>query len=139
LTKNRNENRGLPPVGLASLLVILSVLALTVFALLALSTVRANSRLRQQTGQAVLDYYAADCAAEEILARLRNGEVPQGVRQENGRYLYECTVSPTQILQVEVETDGLDFRVFRWQAVSTARWDNSEDLPVWNGEEGAVP
>lgn len=139
MTKNRNESRGMPPVGLASLLVILSVLALTVFALLALSTVRANSRLRQQTEQAVLGYYAADCEAEEILARLRNGEVPQGVRQENGRYFYECTISPTQTLQVEVETDGLDFQLFRWQAVSTTRWETEEDLPVWNGKEGAAP
>lgn len=137
--KNRNESRGLPPVGLTSLLVILSVLALTVFALLALSSVRANSRLRQQTEQAVLDYYAADCAAEEILARLRNGEVPRGVRRETDRWVYECTVSSTQILQVEAETDGLDYHVFRWQAVSSSRWETEDDLPVWSGEEGAVP
>ena len=62
-----------PPVGGASLLVVFAVLCLTVFALLSLSTVRANGRLSEASAQAVADYYAADCAAQEILARLRAG------------------------------------------------------------------
>ena len=53
-----------PPVGGASLLVVFAVLCLTVFALLSLSTVRANGRLSETSAQAVADYYAADCAAQ---------------------------------------------------------------------------
>ena len=139
--KKTTDKRGAPlPIGLASLLVTLTVLALTVFALLTLSTVRAESRLRQQTEEAVLDYYAADCAAAEILARLRCGEVPAGVRQEDDRFFYACTISPTQTLRVEVQICGTDARILRWQAVSTAQWETDENLPVWNGgEEGAAP
>lgn len=139
--KKTTDKRGAPlPIGLASLLVTLTVLALTVFALLTLSTVRAESRLRQRSEETVLGYYAADCAAEEILARLRRGELPTGVRREGDRYFYECTVSPTQTLLVEAEVIGTDARVLRWQAVSTAQWKTDENLPVWNGgEEGAAP
>ncbi|MEG0780884.1 MAG: hypothetical protein RR426_09800, partial [Oscillospiraceae bacterium] len=68
-----------PAVGGSSLLVIFAVLCLTVFSLLALSTVEANGRLSLAMAQSVEDYYAADCAAEEILSRLRAGEVPDGV------------------------------------------------------------
>ena len=62
-----------PPVvvGAVSLLTIFAVLCLTVFALLSLSTVQADERLSDKSFAAVEGYYAADCAAEEILAQLR--------------------------------------------------------------------
>ena len=62
-----------PALGGASLLVIFAVLALTVFALLSLSTVRADVRLGDASAQAVVNYYAADGRAQEILACLRTG------------------------------------------------------------------
>ena len=68
-----------PALGGSSLLVAFAVLALTVFALLSLSTVRADVRLADASAQAVTDYYAADCQAQEILARLRSGETVEGV------------------------------------------------------------
>ena len=94
-----------PPVGGASLLVVFAVLCLTVFALLSLSTVRANGRLSEASAQAVADYYAADCAAQEILARLRAGEEPEGVEFEGFGELYAsyaCPISDQQELRVEV-------------------------------------
>ena len=63
-----------PVVGGSSLLVIFAVLCLTVFALLSLSTVRADVRLSEASAQAVSGYYQADCQAEAILARLRSGD-----------------------------------------------------------------
>ena len=53
-----------------------AVLCLTVFAVLSLTTVQADARLAEASARAVEEYYAADCAAQEILARLRNGETP---------------------------------------------------------------
>ena len=67
-----------PPVGGVSLLVVFAVLCLTVFALLSLSTVRADDRLSQASARAVSGYYAADCQAQEVLARLRAGELYRG-------------------------------------------------------------
>ena len=124
----------LPVVGISSLLVIFAVLCLTVFALLSISTVQAHERLRENNATAVEGYYAADCAAEEILARLRSGEVPAGVAEYDGVYAYTCTISETQALAVEVAVDGTDYTILRWQAVSTAHWQADDSLPVWNAE-----
>ena len=54
-----------PAVGGVSLLVVFAVLCLTVFALLSLSTVRADARLSEASAQSVADYYAADCEAQK--------------------------------------------------------------------------
>lgn len=76
---NRNDRFSPPAVGGISLLVAFAVLCLTIFALLSLTTVRADVRLADASADAVTEYYAADCQAQEILARLRNGEVPDSV------------------------------------------------------------
>lgn len=123
-------------VGLSSLLTIFSVLCLTVFALLSVSTAQANQRLREHAAAAVEGYYAADCEAEAILACLRAGEQPDGVTEENGVYSYTCAISETQTLAVEVTVEGASYQVLRWQAVSAVRWQAEEYLPVWNEEGG---
>lgn len=122
-------------VGLSSVLVIFAVLCLTVFSLLCLSTVRADGRLAEKSQQAVYDYYAADCCAEELLSRLRSGEIPEGVTAENGVYRYHCALSDTQILAVEVAVTGTDYEILRWQAVSTTHWQANEKLHVFNPAE----
>ena len=122
-----------PAVGGSSLLVIFAVLCLTVFALLGLSTVQAGQRLSNASAEAVESYYQADARAEEILARLRCGEMPEGVAVRGDHYAYECPISETRSLQVEVRLSGEEYTVLRWQAVSTADWQADDSLPVWNG------
>lgn len=68
-------------VGISSLLVIFAVLCLTVFALLSVSTVQAQLRLAESTRSAITGYYRADAEAEEILAKLRAGEISEGVEK----------------------------------------------------------
>ena len=129
-----------PAVGGVSLLVGCAVLCLTVFALLSLTTVRADVRLADASAQAVSDYYAADCQAQEILARLRAGETPDGVTwsspMEGGgtEYSYTVSISNTQELQVEVLVwpDGR-WSVQRWQAAAAGGWEIDEGLEVWDG------
>ncbi len=121
-------------VGGSSLLVIFAVLCLTVFALLSISTVRANQKLGDNSRQAVEGYYEADCMAEQILARLRAGESVEAVQENDGVYSYTCAISDTQTLAVEVALDGTDYTILRWQAVSTANWQADDTLPVWSGE-----
>lgn len=127
------EKPTFPVIGISSLLVIFAVLCLTVFALLSVSTVRADQRLRDNAAAAAEGYYAADRMAEEILARLRSGERPAGVKDDGGVFRYACRISETQILAVEVAVDGTAYTVLRWQAVSTADWQADESLPVWTG------
>ena len=124
-----------PAIGGSSLLVIFAVLCLTVFALLGLSTVQADGRLSRAAAEATLAYYEADCRAEEIYARIRAGEVPDGVEPCScGKgYAYVCPVSETQQLWVEVHRNGEDWTVARWQTRSVAEWKNDESLTVWDG------
>ena len=130
---SKHQEHQLPVIGGSSLLVIFAVLCLTVFALLGFSTVQADKRLSDISIQAVSDYYAADCAAEEILARLRAGQLPEGVSQQGDVYTYSCAISPTQELQVEVCGDG--WEILRWQAVSTVQWQENTDVELWDGNE----
>ena len=137
-----------PAVGGSSLLTVFAVLALTVFALLSLSTVRADTRLADAAARAVTDYYAADCRAQEILARLRaGGPLPEGVEitgsDDRGTYMYyTVSISDTQELQVEVYLlwgegwgrDASGYTILRWQAASSVEWAGSDTFTVWDGE-----
>jgi hypothetical protein len=123
-----------PAVGGSSLLVIFAVLCLTVFALLGLSTVRADGRLSDASAEAVTAYYRADCQAETILAQLRAGQLPEGVTVDGGVYTYSCPISDTQALFVEVRLEGAHYTILRWQEASTTQWKADNSLPVWNGD-----
>lgn len=130
---NKERHGRTPVVGGSSLLVIFAVLCLTVFALLSLSTVQAGGRLSEASAQAVSDYYEADRMAEEIFARLRAGERPEGVTETDGIYTYTCPVSATQQLRVELLQTGENWTVLRWQSESVAEWETDEFLDVWDG------
>lgn len=137
-----DKDKGLAPpaVGGASLLTVFAVLCLTVFALLSLSTARADSALSDATSKAVCDYYAADGKAQEILAQLRYGRVPQEVtiRTVDSRDIcsWVVPISETQELRVEVEVRATnDYTILRWQAVPVGEWDYDDSLNLWDGEE----
>ena len=134
MAERERERFSPPAVGGISLLVVFAVLCLTVFALLSLATVRADSRLADASVQAVSDYYAADRAAQEILARLRAGDVPEGVSIQGDIYVYACPISDTQSLEVEVELtlDG-GYTVLRWQAVSAGGAAGEGGYNIWDG------
>ena len=130
---DKRERFAPPAVGGSSLLVIFAVLCLTVFALLSLSTVQADRRLADASVEAVSAYYRADCQAEAVLARLRDGQLPEGVTVDGDVYAYTCPISDTQSLEVQVRMEGEQWTVLRWQAVSTARWEAEERLDLWSG------
>ena len=128
------RNREMPAaVGGSSLLVIFAVLCLTVFALLSLSTVQADGRLALASSEAVENYYKADSRAEEILSELRRGIVPLEVKKEGNYYSYRCEISAVQALEVEVQIDGEEYQILRWQVVSVADWEQKEEKQLWDG------
>ena len=118
-------------IGASSLLVIFAILCMTAFSLLGLSTASAHKRLTDIQSRAFADYYAADCYAEEILARLRSGQMPHGVTVDGDVCRYTCPISSTQELQVEVRRG--DWSILRWQTVSTVHWQADESITVWDG------
>ena len=122
-----------PPVGGTTLLAVFAVLCLTVFVVLGLSAVRADDRLSQKSADAVTAYYRADTEAEAVLARLRAGELPEGVTAENDIYCYQVPVSDTRELQVKVRVRERDYKILRWQTVSVADVEYDGSLAVWDG------
>lgn len=148
MAERKKESFAPPALGGSSLLVVFAVLALTVFALLSLSTVRADVRLGDAAAEAVSGYYEADCRAQEILARLRaGGPLPEGVEitgsDDRGNYMYYTVpISDTQELQVEVYLvwgegwgrDASGYTILRWQAASSVEWAGSDTFTVWDGE-----
>lgn len=122
------------PVGLSALLTIFAVLCLTVFSLLSLATARADGRLAEKSRQAAIDYYNAECCAESLVAKLRAGQIPEGIQRENDIYSFACKISDTQLLRVSVAISGQDYEIITWQAVSTADWQPNEKIHVWKGE-----
>lgn len=122
-----------PAVGGSSLLVIFAVLCLTIFALLGLSTVHADVRLANASLDATRGYYEADVRAEEILALLRQGEVPEGVICDETGYSYQCKVSEVQALSVKVQVTETEYEILQWKLVSTAEWQEDDSLNLWNG------
>lgn len=144
MDKRKRDDFAPPALGGSSLLVVFAVLALTVFALLSLSTVRADVRLGDAAAKAVTDYYAADTRAQEILAQLRNGQTPDDVEISTSiaqypggieyTHTYAVPISDTQELQVSVviEPDG-SYRVLSWQAAPSAEWESDDSLDLWDG------
>lgn len=146
MTEKKREGFAPPALGGSSLLVVFAVLALTVFALLSLSTVRADVRLGDATEKMVSGYYAADVKAQEILAKLRTGApLPEDVEFETTIsdypdhsetiFSYSIPISDTQELQVEVlvEPDG-SYQVRRWQAAAVGDWTFDDSLDLWDGD-----
>lgn len=133
MDKQKNQSFAPPAVGGMSLLVVFAVLCLTIFALLSLTTVQADTRLADASVKAVSDYYAADCAAQEILARLRAGELPEGVSVYGDLYSYACPISDTQNLEVEVLLSAGEYHIRRWQAVPAEEWVSDDSLELWDG------
>lgn len=123
----------LPTVGASSLITIFAVLCLTVFALLSISTVLSEQRLGDAAEAAVINYYEADCRAEEVLAQLRSGEIPEAVKRDGEFYTYSCPLSETQALEVQVRVTEKGYEILRWQVVSTTDWRSDDGLPVWAG------
>ena len=108
-----------PIVGGASLITIFAILCLIVFTLLNLSTVIASQNLAQASRDSVKSYYAADSEAEEIFAQLRNGETPDTVTVNGNNYSYECRISSTQTLYVELSFKDGSWNIINWCSHST--------------------
>ena len=130
----QHKTFSVPTVGISSLLVIFAVLCLTVFALLSVSTVQAQRRLADSVNRTITGYYEAECAAHEILAELRGGNLPAAVARDGDIYTYACKITDNQALAVQVEVKGAEYRILRWRAVSTAEWEADNRLPVFTGQ-----
>lgn len=142
----REKTRG-TGLGSTSLIMIFAVLCLTIFALLTLSTARANQALAEKNAEFSKEYYEADSRAVRIVAQIQEyaqtGEIPQtideiAIRQqetEDGKTVtYCCPVNESQALSVELALECSDFTVVSWKLAQTAEWEADGSFSVWDGE-----
>lgn len=134
-------------VGLSSMLMIFVMLCLTTFAVLSLTTARADSRLSDRAAAAAEDYYQAQCQAEEWLAEVdaisgriftaSAEQLPDGTTGWDSASGSLSAAFPAGdgrelCLTVQISVDGT-WALLSEMLVSTATWEE-ETIDVWDGE-----
>lgn len=137
-------------VGIASLVVIFAVLALTIFAVLSVSTASQEKKLSEQYAASVSAYWAADEACTEkanALGALWKSGATAEMLQIQARQLgadvaadgadllisYSEPISDIASLQVTLRV-GAAFEITEWRSVTeTGDWSPDNSLPVWKG------
>lgn len=132
--RKRSAAVGTPGAG--ALTVIFAVLCLTVFAILALSTVLADARLSDRLFEDTTEYYEADAEAERTLAALRRGETPAGTEREGTLVRFYCPMTDTRGIAVQAEIEDGVCRNVEKQIVYIGEWNGTHTLDVWQGIEG---
>lgn len=128
------ERGGIRIPGVSALLTVFSVLCLVVLALLCLSTARARLHQAELAARGAEEYYRAEMDAQELFARLRAGEIPEGVTREGDIWRYTCPVSRHQQLEVALENREGRWQVLTWRTRALAP-EEEQTLPVWQGPD----
>lgn len=124
-------------VGSVSLVLIFSVLCLTIFALLTLSTARSDAALAERAAQSAKDYYAADTEGQYVCAQLlnalQNGEKPISVRGTQITYGETCayfsiSAGDDRYISTEVSYGG---QILQWKEISGENWTPDEKINVY--------
>lgn len=89
-------------VGSSSILVIFVLLCLTTFATLSMVSANADQKLTIRTAQAATQYYQADAAAEEILARIDDCLKSNASAANESEYLALCAMGLSDIEEVSL-------------------------------------
>ena len=162
--KIKNPN---PCAGIASVLMVFLVLCLTLFGVLSLSSARSDWDLTRKNRESVLNCYAADARAQQVLRQidgklrqagpgasarlpqLFDGRTVEGVKLSAGSSReISFTVPAGRFQQLEVSvrpgSSGRGYRVTRYRFAASAAWDGDDRrLNVWQGqssrEGGAQP
>ena len=136
-------------IGIASIICIFAVLGLTIFAVLSVSTARAEANLAEKYADSVTDYYAADRRCSDIACRFgalwasgADAQALQALAEELGASLtpdgaetcvsYSVAIDDTQNLRVTLRL-GEDFCIERWQTENAAEWQPDTGLNLWDG------
>lgn len=137
-------------LGITSLVVILTVLSLTIFSVMTLSTALNERHLSQKSATAMKRYYEAEAYCTEIANKLgkiweNRGDVREFMAfaeennldcqlEENEIYfLYQCPIDERQALFAAI-CIGKDFEIQQWRVQSTQDWQADESLHIWDGE-----
>lgn len=137
-------------IGITSIIVMFTVIVMTIFAVLSLSTASEEKELAERYAASVAGYWAADgeCAetANELAALWRGGEGAEAA-EKKARELGAETVREGEELIVSFSRPisdiselcvtlrlGAELSVERWQMVTTEDdWEPDYSIRVWKG------
>lgn len=128
MNKQRNSPMG---VGVLTILTILLVLMLAIFASLTFVSAKADLSLSQINADTVTAYYAADSKAAQMAREFAKGS--------ESELFADIPITSMQNLHLElVRTEGNSYEILAWNVVSTSAAMDLED-PVLNVWDGSAP
>ena len=128
-------------VGASSILLILVVVSLTLFASLSLMQARADAALTQKTAVSTRAYYDADTRAQTMLISLddalKQGSAPDSIegvtKQDDGSYAFAVESSDGHALNVVVNVTDGRCEVFSYRYENTQDWTEQSTGTLWQG------
>ena len=146
MDKRKSAQRGMN-VGLLTIVVLFTVLCLTIFAVLCLSTALSEEKLAAAYARSVENYYAADLQAQEIAQQFVGLEAEEAqtlaealelesARLEAGLEIcYSVPVDEVQELYVALLLTDSGLQRSCWQLVESAEWEPDYGQNIWDGSE----
>lgn len=128
-------------VGASSILLILVVVSLTLFAALSLMQARADAALTQKTAESIATFYDADARAQEKLAALddalQQGASPESIdgvtRQADGTLSFSIQTQDGHALNVRIDPSGGRCNILAYQYENTQDWAGENAGTLWQG------
>lgn len=125
-------------VGMASVLMIVMVLAFTTFGILSLVSARADSELSRKSKALAASWYAAEGRMQEQLA-----ELDMALKAGEDRFAQDGTLELTEpagegrVLQVSLEKTDENaenrYKIVKYELVNTNEWNPDSGFEVWDG------
>lgn len=142
--KVNKRGRSFPGSGIISILMVFMLLCLITFAVLTLSSARADLAYSEQTAERTQNYYAAELRASQRLQEI-DEELQTTYNKKKGTEQEQiCFTEPidvTSALEVKLricdpqENGKKRYVIEKWQTVSVGEWKLEETLPVMQKQE----
>jgi hypothetical protein len=128
-------------VGASSILLILVVVSLTLFASLALVQARSDAALTEKTAVSTAAYYDADARAQLMLTALDDalklGDLPESVdgvmKQADGSYAFSVGASDGHALNVVVDVSKGKCDILSYRYENAEEWVGQSAGTLWQG------
>ena len=128
-------------VGASSILLILVIVSLTLFASLSLIQARADASLTQKTAVSTAAYYEADAQAQQTFAliddALQQGASPETVEgvlvQADQTVAFSVTASDGHVLQVTADVTSGRCAILSYRYESAEGWAQESVGTLWQG------
>ncbi|HRX57931.1 MAG TPA: hypothetical protein P5075_04075 [Eubacteriales bacterium] len=129
-------------VGSSSILLIIVVVSLTLFAVLSLVQAKSDAALTDKTAASVDAFYDADARAQKMLAQidgaLAAGDDPVGVegvtKVSDGTYEFSVGAYDGHTLKIVVAADAGRCIVTRYRYESASEWLSESGETLWQGD-----